>query len=142
MVQLVGSKLSATLAGRLEKACITSLVAMVGNRVVGGGPGDYRHEGEDDTEDEDLDVFIVLVKTNIIQKVQDTLDLWAKHLPLVKVHTLLGCLSALSVFLSNRVCIICMAILCWCAFERCCLAWAVGPMESLGWRDTRSRPDQ
>ena len=43
-----------------------------------------------DVGDVNQDVFIVLVKKNIMQKVQDTLDLWAKHLPLVMVHTLLG----------------------------------------------------
>ena len=71
--------------------------------------------GGDDTGGVDQDIFIVLVKTNKMQKVQDTLDLRAKHLRLVTVHTLLGLLSALSVFRSNRVCMNCMAILCACA---------------------------
>ena len=97
-----------------------------------------------DVGDVNQDIFIVLVKKNIMQKVQDTLDLWAKHLPLVMVHTLLGWFSALSVFLSNRVYMMCMAILC-AAFdnrERCCLAWAVGPMKTLRWHETGTRPDQ
>ena len=85
IVQLVGSKISSTLAGRLEKDCIRSLDAMAGNRLVGGGLGHYglEDEDEDDMDDVDQDVTIVLLKVEVIQEVLDTLALWAAHLALV-----------------------------------------------------------